>query len=497
MFDHADADDLIERLAAQVAVVAQFDAHLVADAGLGDAALRFFVLAPAQRNAERLRAELLRGANDQRAPAATDVEQPFTRTQPHLAQRVIDLRELRLVERLHAVVPVAARIDHARIEERAVERDRLIVVEADRLGVALLRVPLAAAAARPRRSPAAALGSCSNCAIIFGSAKRGKAPIAPSINSIAASMSPSMSIHFSTNARPGLRSSGGAKAARSANGSLIFSVKTRRLGRLDARAIPEFDREIARKTPHRTAFAESRANGQRTHFPELRRLPCRLKPSRIAGRWRCHKKKSRPRTDGPFRACYSGVLSAGEFLFDAALEARGRTQRFGFVRLLPRQVEVGPAEVAVRRGLLVDRAAQVEVVDDRRRTQIEVRADEFGDLLFRDHAGAERLDEHADRMRDADRVRDLHFAAFGEPGRDDVLRDVARRVRRRAVDLGRVLAGERAAAVARHPAVRVGDDLAAGQTGVALRAADDEAAGRVDEDAQSRCRAVPSGSRCR
>ena len=89
--------------------------------------------------------------------------------------------------------------------------------------------------------------------------------------------------------------------------------------------------------------------------------------------------------------------------------------------------------------------------------------DELGDLLSRNHAGAERLDQHADRMRDADRVRDLHLAALGEPGRDDVLRDVARGVGRRTVDLGRVLAGEGAAAVAGHPAVRVGDDLAAGQ----------------------------------
>ena len=95
--------------------------------------------------------------------------------------------------------------------------------------------------------------------------------------------------------------------------------------------------------------------------------------------------------------------------------------------------------------------------------------DEFGDLLFGDHAGAERFDQHADRMRDADRIRDLHFAAFGKPGRNDVLRNVARGVRRRTVDLRRVLAGERAAAVTRHPAVRIGDDLAAGEAGVALR----------------------------
>ena len=85
-------------------------------------------------------------------------------------------------------------------------------------------------------------------------------------------------------------------------------------------------------------------------------------------------------------------------------------------------------------------------------------------------------------MRDADRVGDLDLAAVGEAGGDDVLGDVARGVGGRAVDLRRVLAAERAAAVAGHAAVGVDDDLAAGQAGVADRAADDEAAGRVDEE---------------
>ncbi len=64
-------------------------------------------------------------------------------------------------------------------------------------------------------------------------------------------------------------------------------------------------------------------------------------------------------------------------------------------------------------------------------------------------------------MRDADRVRDLDLAAVGKPGGDDVLRDVARRVRGRTVDLRRILARERAAAVRRGAAVGVDDDLPA------------------------------------
>ena len=96
-------------------------------------------------------------------------------------------------------------------------------------------------------------------------------------------------------------------------------------------------------------------------------------------------------------------------------------------------------------------------------------------------AGAEGLDEQADRVRLADRVGDLDLAAVGQTRGDDVLGDPAHRVRRRAVDLGRVLAGERAAAVAGHAAVGVDDDLAAGEAGVAHRAADLEPAGRVDQ----------------
>ena len=85
-------------------------------------------------------------------------------------------------------------------------------------------------------------------------------------------------------------------------------------------------------------------------------------------------------------------------------------------------------------------------------------------------------------MRDADRVRDVHLAAVGEPGRDDVLRDIAGGVRGRAVDLRRILAREGAAAVARSAAVRVDDDLASRQARVAHRPADHELAGRVHVD---------------
>ena len=104
------------------------------------------------------------------------------------------------------------------------------------------------------------------------------------------------------------------------------------------------------------------------------------------------------------------------------------------------------------------------------------------DLGRVDGLGAEGLDQDRDRVGHADGVGDLDLAAAGGAGGDHVLGDPAGGVGGRAVDLGRVLAGEGAAAVAGHAAVGVDDDLATGEAGVADGTADDEAAGRVDED---------------
>src|ERR687891_87890 len=126
----------------------------------------------------------------------------------------------------------------------------------------------------------------------------------------------------------------------------------------------------------------------------------------------------------------------------ARSRSRGRAQRVGLVGALPREVVVVAPEVAVRRRLRVDRAAQLEVAQDRRRTEVEVLADKGFDPVVGDEARAEGVDADRDRMGDADRVGDLELAAVGEAGGDDVLRDVARGVRGRTVDLRRVLARE-------------------------------------------------------
>ena len=75
----------------------------------------------------------------------------------------------------------------------------------------------------------------------------------------------------------------------------------------------------------------------------------------------------------------------------------------------------------------------------------------------------------------------MQLAAVRESRGHDVLGRPPRRVRGRAIDLRRILAAERATAVPRHAAVRVDDDLSAGEPGVRLRSPNLELPGRVHE----------------
>jgi hypothetical protein len=102
----------------------------------------------------------------------------------------------------------------------------------------------------------------------------------------------------------------------------------------------------------------------------------------------------------------------------------------------------------------------------------------------RQFAGAKGFHIDAERVGDADGVGDLHFAAFGQTGGDNVFGDPAGSIGRAAVYFGAIFAAESAAAMPPHAAVGIDDDFAAGQTGVAHRAADDKAAGGIDENAQ-------------
>ena len=91
---------------------------------------------------------------------------------------------------------------------------------------------------------------------------------------------------------------------------------------------------------------------------------------------------------------------------------------------------------------------------------------------------------HRDRLGHADRIGQLHSAARRQSGSDDVLREPAGGVGAGPIHLGRVLAGEGAAAVRAGAAIRVDDDLPPGEARVALRAANLERAGRIDQYAK-------------
>src|SRR5688572_32283880 len=98
------------------------------------------------------------------------------------------------------------------------------------------------------------------------------------------------------------------------------------------------------------------------------------------------------------------------------LEAEGTLQVVDLGGLLPAQLLVAPAEVAVGGGALVDRPAQLEVAQDGGRAEVEHLADGLADLRGVDGLGAERLDQQRHRVGDADGVRDLDLGALGGPG---------------------------------------------------------------------------------
>ena len=75
-------------------------------------------------------------------------------------------------------------------------------------------------------------------------------------------------------------------------------------------------------------------------------------------------------------------------------------------------------------------------------------------FLFVDLPRAVQIDIDRQWLGDADGVGQLDRGAVGETRRDDVLGEIARRIGGGAVDLGRVLAEEGAAAMRRGSAVR-------------------------------------------
>ena len=117
MLEHADARDLVvEALAGMVAIILQQHAAPVLQPRRADALRRQPELVFRERDAGRIDAVLLGGPHDERAPAAADVEEALARREPQLGADVVELGELRLLERVFLAAEIGAGIHHARIE---------------------------------------------------------------------------------------------------------------------------------------------------------------------------------------------------------------------------------------------------------------------------------------------------------------------------------------------------------------------------------------------
>ncbi len=136
MLEHADARDLVEAACAkarrQVPIVHQQDLGPICQ----PSALHPLASQPhllfGQRDPDRPDAIVLNRMHDQRAPAATDVEQALTGGQTQLAADMVQLRPLGLVDRFRAGPEVGAGIDHALVKPKAVELVADVIVVRNR-----------------------------------------------------------------------------------------------------------------------------------------------------------------------------------------------------------------------------------------------------------------------------------------------------------------------------------------------------------------------------
>ena len=128
-------------------------------------------------------------------------------------------------------------------------------------------------------------------------------------------------------------------------------------------------------------------------------------------------------------------------------------------------------------GGAVDRAAQAEGFQDRRRSEIEALQKLRGEGVFARAVGVDR-DGH--RSGHADGVSDLHLAPPGQALGEHAPGGVAGEVGAAAIDLGAVLAAEGPSTVAGVAAVAVDNDLAARNAAVALGPANRELARGID-----------------
>ena len=110
-----------------------------------------FVLRPAEGDAESVDPVMLRGVENQSAPAAPDIQKRFSRLQHQLAADVIQLVPLGVVDVLLPRVKIAAGVLQGIVQHLFPEGNRQIIMKADRLADAL---PLAGLSVRRDRGMA-------------------------------------------------------------------------------------------------------------------------------------------------------------------------------------------------------------------------------------------------------------------------------------------------------------------------------------------------------
>ncbi len=117
---------------------------------------------------------------------------------------------------------------------------------------------------------------------------------------------------------------------------------------------------------------------------------------------------------------------------------------------------------------------------DAARRQIHDLAQCFLDSRFIDLARAMQVNIDRKWLGNTDGVGKLDRAAISKIGGNDILGEVARCIGGRAVNLGRVLAGECATAMRSGTTVGIDDDLATRQTRITIGPANDELARWID-----------------
>src|SRR6202044_3777681 len=114
-------------LALNVAIILQPDFNLALEPGVLHALGSEIELVLRKRHAHALRAEFLSCSQDERAPAAADIEQALAGLQLDLGEDVVDLLDLRGREVFVAVLEIRTGVHHVLVEPELVELVRYIV----------------------------------------------------------------------------------------------------------------------------------------------------------------------------------------------------------------------------------------------------------------------------------------------------------------------------------------------------------------------------------